>query len=63
MRPFEAAEASYFAPDTPTVVFRPGVLADENGLDAHADREYINASEIDTGTKILTEAILTLLSS
>ena len=47
-RPFTAAtEASYFAEDAPTVVFGPGVLADEEGAVAHAEREYVKLSEVE----------------
>ncbi|MGM0591824.1 MAG: M20 family metallopeptidase [Halobacteriota archaeon] len=46
VRPFTAAtEASYFAP-APTVVFGPGVLADEDGAVAHADREYVRTADV-----------------
>jgi acetylornithine deacetylase len=46
IRSFGAAtEASYFAP-APTVVFGPGVLADEEGAVAHAEREYVRVSEV-----------------
>ncbi|WP_306056434.1 M20/M25/M40 family metallo-hydrolase [Natronococcus wangiae] len=48
VRPFEAAtEASFFAVDAPTVVFGPGVLADEEGPVAHAEREYVRLSEVE----------------
>jgi acetylornithine deacetylase len=61
VRPFTAAtEASYFAP-APTVVFGPGVLADENGAVAHADREYVSRSEIERAGEIVREAIGSLL--
>ncbi|MDL0138600.1 M20/M25/M40 family metallo-hydrolase [Halobacterium salinarum] len=47
IRAFGAAtEASYFADDAPTVVFGPGVLADEDGPVAHADREYVTQSAV-----------------
>lgn len=47
VRPFGAAtEASYFGADTPTVVFGPGVLADEEGAVAHSDREYVHLSDV-----------------
>jgi acetylornithine deacetylase len=46
VRPFTAAtEASYFAP-APTVVFGPGVLADDEGAVAHAEREYVPVAEV-----------------
>lgn len=58
VRPFTAAtEASYFAADAPTVVFGPGVLADDEGAVAHADREYVHASEVEEAAEILTEAV------
>lgn len=47
VRPFTAAtEASYFAEVAPTVVFGPGVLADEAGAVAHSDREYVGLDEV-----------------
>jgi acetylornithine deacetylase/succinyl-diaminopimelate desuccinylase len=47
VRPFGAAtEAAHFAPDAPTVVFGPGVLADEEGAVAHSDREYVHREDI-----------------
>jgi acetylornithine deacetylase len=47
VRPFSAAtEASYFAGDAPTVVFGPGVLADDEGAVAHSDREYVRRPEV-----------------
>ncbi|MFC7155453.1 M20/M25/M40 family metallo-hydrolase [Halomarina halobia] len=59
-RPFGAAtEASYFAPE-PTVVFGPGVLADEEGPVAHARREYVRRSEVERASEILREALATL---
>jgi acetylornithine deacetylase len=61
VRPFTAAtEASYFAP-APTVVFGPGVLADEDGPVAHADREYVRVAEVERAATALTEALDTLL--
>ncbi|WP_330631223.1 M20 family metallopeptidase [Halocatena halophila] len=56
-RPFGAAtEAAYFA-DEPTVVFGPGVLVDDEGPVAHADREYIERDTIVRATEILERAI------
>jgi len=61
-RPFGAAtEASYFAADAPTVVFGPGVLADEDGPVAHADREYVRQSDVERAGEIATDAVETLL--
>lgn len=61
VRPFTAAtEASYFAP-APTVVFGPGVLADEDGAVAHADREYVSQPEIERAGEIIYDAIGSLL--
>ncbi|MFB6280538.1 MAG: M20 family metallopeptidase [Haloferacaceae archaeon] len=57
VRPFSAAtEASYFAP-VPTVVFGPGVLADEEGAVAHADREYVRVAEVRRAAAALREAL------
>ena len=56
VRPFTAAtEASYFAP-APVVVFGPGVLADEEGAVAHADREYVAVDEVRRAAAALTDA-------
>jgi acetylornithine deacetylase len=56
-RPFGAAtEASYFAP-APTVVFGPGVVADEEGPVAHAEREYVSRTEIERAAAILGDAL------
>ncbi len=61
-RPFGAAtEASYFAADAPVVVFGPGVLADQQGPVAHADREYVHRSDIERAADIVREAVETLL--
>lgn len=61
VRPFTAAtEASYFAP-APTVVFGPGVLADENGAVAHAEGEYVSRSEIERAGEIVRKVIGSLL--
>jgi len=63
VRPFGAAtEASYFAHDAPTVVFGPGVLADEEGPVAHADREYVPLSEIEIAADAVRETVESLLS-
>jgi acetylornithine deacetylase/succinyl-diaminopimelate desuccinylase len=63
IRAFEAAtDASYFADDGPTVVFGPGVLADEDGPVAHADREFIHRSEIAAATEAVRTTVETMLS-
>jgi len=63
VRPFGAAtEASYFAADAPTVVFGPGVLADDVGAVAHAEREYVRRSRIERAGDIVTGAVESLLS-
>ncbi|EMA35477.1 M20 family metallopeptidase [Halococcus hamelinensis] len=57
-RPFTAAtEASYFARRAPTVVFGPGVLADEEGPVAHADREYVRLPAVERATELLDEVV------
>ncbi|WP_430505869.1 M20 family metallopeptidase [Haloparvum sp. PAK95] len=62
IRPFEAAtEASYFADDAPTVVFGPGVLADEEGPVAHSNREYISLSAIADAASDLSETLEILM--
>jgi len=61
VRPFGAAtEASYFAADAPTVVFGPGVLADEEGPVAHADREYVRRSDVERAAAALRGAVESL---
>lgn len=63
IRAFEAAtEASYFAANGPTVVFGPGVLADEEGPVAHADREYISREEIADAAEAVQVTVETILS-
>ncbi|MFD1586981.1 M20 family metallopeptidase [Halorientalis brevis] len=62
VRPFGAAtEASYFAQDAPTVVFGPGVLADDEGAVAHAEREYVRRSDVERAGEIVTAAVEQLL--
>jgi acetylornithine deacetylase len=57
VRPFGAAtEASYFAP-APTVVFGPGVLADDEGPVAHADREYVRPASVRLAARALRTAL------
>ena len=54
VRPFGAAtEASHFAADAPTVVFGPGVLADEDGPVAHAEREYVDLAQVRRARDVL----------
>jgi len=61
-RPFGAAtEASYFAADAPTVVFGPGVLADDEGPVAHAQREYVRRSDVERAADVLTDALRSLV--
>ena len=62
IRPFSAAtEASYFAADAPTVVFGPGVLADDHGAVAHAEREYVRRSAIAAAAEALRATLDTLV--
>lgn len=62
VRPFTAAtEASYFAADAPTVVFGPGVLADEEGAVAHSVREYVRLSEVEAAGRAVRETLDALL--
>jgi len=64
VRPFgAAAEASYFAVHTPTVIFGPGVLADEEGPVAHADREYVQLSDVGRAGDVLTKALRTVFGA
>ena len=57
-RPFGAAtEASQFAADAPTVVFGPGVLADEDGSVAHAEREYVRLPDVVRASGMLRRAV------
>jgi acetylornithine deacetylase/succinyl-diaminopimelate desuccinylase-like protein len=61
-RPFTAAtEASYFAEEAPTVVFGPGVLADEEGAVAHAEREYVKLSEVEEAATAVRRTLDALL--
>jgi acetylornithine deacetylase/succinyl-diaminopimelate desuccinylase len=63
IRAFEAAtEASYFADDGPTVVFGPGVLTNEEGPVAHADREYVTLSEIAAAAEAVQSTVETIFS-
>ena len=63
VRPFTAAtEASYFAADAPTVVFGPGVLADDEGAVAHAPREYVRVDAVREAARALEETVRTLVA-
>ena len=62
IRAFEAAtEASYFADTAPTVVFGPGVLADDEGPVAHASREYVRLADVRAAADAVTDALATLV--
>ncbi|TYL40227.1 succinyl-diaminopimelate desuccinylase [Natronococcus pandeyae] len=62
VRPFGAAtEASFFARDAPTVVFGPGLLADEEGPVAHAEREYVRVSELEAAAEAVEATLESLL--
>lgn len=62
VRPFTAAtEASYFAADAPTVVFGPGVLADEGGAVAHASREYVRVADVREAAQALEATLVELV--
>ncbi|KAB1196677.1 MULTISPECIES: M20 family metallopeptidase [Haloferax] len=62
VRPFTAAtEASYFSP-APVVVFGPGVLADDEGAVAHADREYVHTDDVRTAAEALVQTVDHLVS-
>ena len=61
-RSFTAAtEASYFANDAPTVVFGPGVLADDEGAVAHSKREYVRLSEVEEAASAVRETLDAML--
>ncbi|ELY74799.1 M20 family metallopeptidase [Natrinema pallidum] len=62
VRPFTAAtEASYFASAAPTVVFGPGVLADDEGAVAHAPREYVRVDAVRKAARALEATVTELL--
>ncbi len=62
VRPFGAAtEAGFFAADAPTVVFGPGVLADEDGGVAHAEREYVHRSAVEDAADALSVTLRTIV--
>jgi acetylornithine deacetylase len=64
VRAFGAAtEASYFANDAPTVVFGPGVLADEEGAVAHSEREYVRLDSLRTAADAVTETVQSVLDT
>jgi acetylornithine deacetylase len=64
VRAFGAAtEASLFAAHAPTVVFGPGVLADDQGPVAHADREYVHVDAVERASRQLIEGLEELLSA
>ncbi|PSQ00988.1 succinyl-diaminopimelate desuccinylase [Halobacteriales archaeon QS_4_70_19] len=56
-----ATEASYFAADAPTVVFGPGVLADDEGAVAHAEREYVRREDVVAAGEAVRETVASLL--
>ncbi|EMA38520.1 M20 family metallopeptidase [Halobiforma nitratireducens] len=61
VRPFGAAtEAGFFASDAPTVVFGPGVLADDEGGVAHAEREYVRLADLEAAADTLEEVLVSL---
>ncbi|WP_222919954.1 M20 family metallopeptidase [Natrinema sp. SYSU A 869] len=63
VRPFTAAtEASYFAADAPTVVFGPGVLADDEGAVAHAPREYVRVDAVREAARALEATLAELVA-
>jgi acetylornithine deacetylase/succinyl-diaminopimelate desuccinylase-like protein len=62
VRPFTAAtEASYFAADAPTVVFGPGVIADEEGGVAHSPREYVDLNDVDRAAAAVRDTLRQVL--
>lgn len=64
IRAFDAAtEASYFADDAPTVVFGPGVLADDEGGVAHAAREYVAVSDLHAAAAAVETALESLFET
>ena len=46
---------SYFSP-APVAVFGPGVLADDEGAVAHAEREYVDVADVRQAARALTDA-------
>ena len=62
VRPFGAAtEASFFAAHAPTVVFGPGVLADDEGAVAHSDREYVRRADVVAAADAVRETVSRLV--
>ena len=62
VRAFGAAtEASYFAAMAPTVVFGPGVLADDSGPVAHSEREYVEIEDVRAAARILRSTLASLV--
>lgn len=62
IRPFGAtSDASYLAENGPTTVFGPGVLADEDGPVAHADREYVSLGDVEAAADAVRVTVETLL--
>ena len=62
VRPFGAAtEAGFFATDAPTVVFGPGVLEDDEGGVAHAEREYVRLSDVEAAAEAIEETLRRLV--
>lgn len=62
IRPFSAAtEASYFASEAPTVVFGPGVLADEEGAVAHSRREYVRLPDVERAAAAVRKTLAVFL--
>ena len=47
----------YFANEAPTVVFGPGVLADEQGAVAHSDHEYVEVRAVRRAAPLLKEVL------
>ncbi|WP_049922728.1 M20 family metallopeptidase [Halopiger djelfimassiliensis] len=64
VRPFTAAtEAAYFAETAPTVVFGPGVLADDEGAVAHSAREYVRVDAVEAAATALEETLAAMVGS
>jgi acetylornithine deacetylase/succinyl-diaminopimelate desuccinylase-like protein len=55
LEPFPAAtEAAFFAEHAPTVVFGPGLIADDGEAIAHSEREYVPVQEVADAAESLT---------
>ncbi|MFB6208976.1 MAG: M20 family metallopeptidase [Candidatus Nanohaloarchaea archaeon] len=64
LRNFDAVcEASYFAPEIPTVVFGPGKLEDEEGGVAHSRREYVEKEKVKVAADVLAVAVEDFMKS